>query len=95
MMTKEDVSRLFETLLIVPSMNDSVKVDLKITRTGALLLSTIFERAVNVKETDDKNFNLLESVSSETIEELRGFVNGCLKKAGMEEFMEKLKFIPK
>lgn len=90
-MTKDDVAVLFETILSVPGMNESVKVDLKMTRTGALLLSTILDRGLNVKNPDDKSFNLLESVSADQVAELKSFAEECLKKAGMTEFSEKLK----
>jgi len=93
MMTKDDVAVLFETILSVPGMNESVKIDLKMTRTGALLLSTVLERGLNVKNADEKSFNLLQSVSAENLAELKSFAEECLKKAGMTDFSEKLKLM--
>lgn len=92
MITKEEVARLFETVLAVPSMNESVKIDLKITRTNALLLSNILERGLS-KDNDDQSFNLLEIVSKENLLELRSFADECLKKANMTEFRDKLKLM--
>lgn len=93
MMTKDDLAVLFETILSVPGMNESVKIDLKMTRTNALLLSTVLDRGLNVKNPDDKSFNLLESVSEENLQELKSFADECLKKAGMTDFSEKLKLM--
>lgn len=89
MLTTTDVARIYDTVLSIPGMNDHVKIDLKISRKNVLLLNSVIERGLMVKE-DEKTPNLLNTVSKETIQELRDFAEECLQKAGLVELNEKL-----
>jgi hypothetical protein len=43
-------------------MNETVKIDLKISRRNVLLLNSVIERGLTVKDSDDKSSNLLDIV---------------------------------
>lgn len=85
-MKEMELSALYETLLMVPGMNDNVKVDLRIPRKTVLLLVDILQSAIHNKG----NSNWLFSQNQESISELTEIINHCLEKAGLEELNTKL-----
>ncbi|MCK9412635.1 MAG: hypothetical protein M0Q53_10060 [Prolixibacteraceae bacterium] len=92
MMTTNDVARVYDTILSIPGMNETVKIDLKISRKNILLLNSVIERGLTAKD-DDKSSNLLNSVPEESLQELKAFASGCLQKAGLVELSEKLNML--
>ncbi len=91
MLAKNDVVRIYETVLSIPGMNEEVKVPLKISRKNLLLLSKVIERGLNGREADDKSVGVLDIVSRETLQELSEIAGQLLNKAGLTEMNEKLK----
>lgn len=89
MLTTNDVAKVYDTIMSIPGMNETVKIDLRISRKNVLLLNHVIERGLTVKE-DDKTSNLLGSVPEETLTELKALGNDCLQKAGLTELSEKL-----
>jgi hypothetical protein len=89
MLTTNDVAKVYDTILSIPGMNETVKIDMKISRKNVLLLNSVIKRGLNTKD-DDKPTNLLGSVPPETLQELRFFAEDCLTKAGLTELSEKL-----
>jgi hypothetical protein len=89
-MTTNDVARVYDTILSIPGMNETVKIDLKLTRRNVLLLHSVIERGLNGKDTDDKTSNLVDIAPKETLQELYAIGEECLKKAGLIELNEKL-----
>jgi hypothetical protein len=92
MMTTNDVAKVYDTILSIPGMNETVKIDLKISRKNVLLLNSVIERGLTVKD-DDKSSSLLNSVSEESLKELKAFASDCLQKAGLIELSEKLNML--
>ena len=90
MLTTNDVAKVYDTILSIPGMNETVKIDLKISRKNVLLLNSVIERGLTVKDSDDKSSNLLDIVPKETLQELSSLSDDCLKKAGLTELSEKL-----
>jgi hypothetical protein len=90
MLSKQDLSRLYDTVLSTPGMQDVVKVDLRIQRKNVLLLSKIIERGLKSKETIEKEDELLVLNKKEALEELQKLVDEILIKAGLKEMIEKL-----
>jgi hypothetical protein len=90
MLTTHDVAKVYDTVLSIPGMNETVKIDLKISRRNVLLLNSVIERGLTVKDADDKSSNLLDIVPKETLLELSNLSDDCLKKAGLSELSEKL-----
>lgn len=89
-MTTNDVAKVFDTILSIPGMNETVKIDFKISRKNVLLLNSIIERGLSVKD-EGNTSGLLETVPKETLQELRLFSEDWLQKAGLNELSEKLK----
>ena len=72
--------------------NETMKIDLKISRKNVLLLNSVIERGLTVKD-DDKSSNLLNSVPEESLQELRALASDCIQKAGLTELSEKLNML--
>lgn len=90
MLTTSDVAKVYDTILSIPGMNETVKIDLKISRKNVLLLHSVIKRGLSAKE-DDKSSGLLESIPRETLQELQEIADDYLTKAGLTELSEKLK----
>ena len=89
MMTTNDVAQVFDTILSIPGMNETVKIDLKISRKNVLLLSHVIERGLSAKG-DEKEMNVFANAPSETLSELKDIAIECLQKAGLVELSDKL-----
>lgn len=87
-MNANDVARVLETVLTIPGMTETVKIDLKISRRNILILSSVIARGLNPKE---EAAGLLDNIPEEVIEELNNFSNECLSKAGLSDLNQKLK----
>ena len=92
-MGKDVLGTVYETLLCSPGMNESVKIDQKISRKTVLLLSGVIERSL--KEGATVIEDLMGMVPADDIEALRNFSDECLQKAGLKELQEKLKNLQK
>lgn len=91
MIAKNDVAKVYETILSIPGMNDEVKVSLKISRKHLLLLNKLIERGLNGKDSEDKAISVLDTVPKETLDDLGEIASQLLHKAGLTEMNEKLK----
>jgi hypothetical protein len=92
MLTTNDVAKVYDTILSIPGMNETVKIDLKMSRKNVLLLNSVIERGLTAKD-DDKSSNLLNNVPEESLKELRAMASDCLMKAGLIELSEKLNML--
>jgi hypothetical protein len=92
MLTTNDVAKVYDTILSIPGMNETVKIDLKMSRKNVLLLNSVIERGLTAKD-DDKASNLLNNVPEESLKELRAIASDCLQKAGLIELSEKLNML--
>lgn len=89
MLTTNDVAKVFDTILSIPGMNETVKIDFKISRKNVLLLNSVIKRGLSSKD-DEKSLNLLGNIPEETLKELNALADDCLTKAGLTELSEKL-----
>jgi len=87
MITKDEVSKVYDTVLSIPGMSEVVKIDLKISRKNVLLLSHVIGKGLDLKEEDS---GLLASISEEGLSELKNLSDECLQKAGLVELNQKL-----
>jgi len=87
MITKNDVAKIFDTILSSPGMGETVKIDLKISRKNVLLLSHVIKEGI-LLEKDSLSF--LAGSSEESISELENLSQEFLQKAGLVELNEKL-----
>jgi hypothetical protein len=88
-MTTNDVAKVYDTILSMPGMGETVKIDLRVSRRNVLLLSSVIERGLSV-QADEKSPSLLGNLPDETLQELRALGSDCLQKAGLTELSEKL-----
>lgn len=93
MLPKNDVAKIYDTILSIPGMNDDVKVSLKISRKNLLLLNKLIERGLNGKDSEDKSVSVLDTVPKETLQELGEIASQLLNKAGLMEMNEKLRLL--
>lgn len=89
MLTTSDVAKVYDTILSIPGMNETVKMDIRISRKNVLLLHSVIKRGLTAKD-DDKSVNLLANIPTETVQELNALADDCLTKAGLTELSEKL-----
>ena len=83
------LSKVYETLLCSPGMNEAVKIDVKINRKTVLLLNSVLENGLSKDGVQASE--LLELVPQDDLNELKSFGEECLKKAGLTELSEKMK----
>lgn len=89
MLTTTNVAKVYDTILSIRGMNDTVKIDMRISRKNVLLLNSVIKRGLSSKD-DEKSANLLTNIPAETLQELNAFADDCLTKAGLTELSEKL-----
>lgn len=88
-MTTNELAKVYDTILSIPGMNESVRIDMKISRKNILLLNNIIKRGLSTKD-EDKATNLLAGIPEETIQELNNIADDYLAKSGLNELSEKL-----
>jgi hypothetical protein len=79
MLSPKDVAIIYETLLSSPGMNDSMKIDLRMSRKNVLLLVRVIEIGLAQKE---------EGVVGH--EEIKDVVMQLLTKTGLTETYDKI-----
>lgn len=87
MITTNDVAKVFDTVLSIPGMNETVKIDLKISRKNVLLLNHVIMRGLSL---ENDTSGLMGSISLEGLTELKSVSEECLQKAGLVELNQKL-----
>ena len=90
MLQKNDMARIYETVLSIPGMNEKIKIGLQVTRKNLLLLNKVIERGMNTKDTDDKQGGILDIIPQESLQELKEIAAELLNKAGLSETNQKL-----
>ena len=56
MLTTTDVAKVYDTILSIPGMNETVKIDMRIFRKIVLLLNGVIKRGLSAND-DDKSLN--------------------------------------
>lgn len=89
MLSKTDLAKVYETLLSIPGMNETVKIDLKLPRKHVLLLSKVIERGL-AQNGEDMEPSILHLTTPEVRDDLLNIVGELLGKGGLSELNEKL-----
>jgi hypothetical protein len=86
----KEKSKIFETVLSSPGMNQKCKINLVMSRQNVLLLSRLIEAALltDQQEIDDEIINALPK---ESLEEFKTVHEEILRKSNLTEFYEKLR----
>lgn len=87
MITKNEVAKVFDTIMSIPGMSEPVKIDLKISRKNVLLLSHFIEQGLLLEKDAS---SVMGSVSQEGLTDLKNVSQECLQKAGLVELNQKL-----
>ncbi|MEB2776342.1 hypothetical protein SYJ56_13550 [Algoriphagus sp. D3-2-R+10] len=87
-MAISSLETIYDTLLAVPGMHDTVKIDLKIPRKTVLLLTEVITRGMEQKSESGK---AAIQISKESEEELNTIISESLEKAGLTILSSKLK----
>jgi len=89
-MTKEDLKKVYDTLLSMPGMNEQIKIDFKIDRKTVLLLSRVIEKGLAENQAGEENYGLIDAINKESLVALKALATEALEKAGMTEVSGKL-----
>jgi hypothetical protein len=86
----KEKSKIFETVLSSPGMNEKCKIVLMLSRQNILLLSRLIEAGLL---TDEQAFDdeIIAALPKESLEEFKAIHEEILKKSNLTEFYEKLK----
>jgi len=87
-MSTNNMAQLYDTLLSIPGMNDTVKLDLKISRQQVLLLTQVI--ALGLKQQTVEPGGMLSVASKESLVVLNQIIEDCLEKAGLTQLSAKL-----
>ncbi|MEB2786832.1 hypothetical protein [Algoriphagus persicinus] len=87
-MAISSLETIYDTLLAVPGMHDTVKIDLKIPRKTVLLLTEVIKRGIEQKSESGK---AAIQITKDSEEELNTIISDSLEKAGLTALSSKLK----
>lgn len=88
-MVSNEMTRVFDALLSVPGMKDSVKVDMRIPRKTVFFLAQVIHLGLNTSG-NEKEQGVLAALSPEDIQVMKEFAKNALEKAGLTELNQKL-----
>lgn len=86
----KEKSKIFETVLSSPGMNQKCKINLVMSRQNVLLLTRLIEAGLLTDQQDIED-EIINTLPKESFEEFRTVHEEILKKSSLTEFYEKLK----
>ena len=86
----KEKSKIFETVLSSPGMNQKCKINLVMSRQNVLLLSRLIEAGL-LTDQQDIDDEIINALPKESLEEFKTVHEEILKKSNLTEFYEKLK----
>ena len=86
-MKSGEMKSVYELLLSVPGMGETVKLDLKLPRKNVLFICQLLGGSIEKGDSP-----LAEILGKETLDELRGIITDCLDKAGLTELERRMDF---
>lgn len=84
----KDLGVVYDALLSVPTMEDNIKIDLRVSRKQVLLLSRVIEQGL--KDAGGSMKELLAVLPQDAVEGIKLISDECLQKAGLTELKAKL-----
>ena len=90
--TSKEKSKIFETVLSSPGMNEKCKINLIISRQNILLLGRLIEAGL-LSEKNNLDDEIISALPKESKEEFKGIHEEILKKGDLTDFYEKLKLL--
>lgn len=86
---EKERAKVYEVLLCSPGMIESVKVNFQMSRKEIFLLSRVIEAGLSSSTAD----GMTSLIGEESRQAYRAVVEDILKKAGLSDFVEKLKHL--
>ena len=91
-MGSKEKSRVFETVLTSPGMNEKCKIGLTISRQNILVLSRLIEAGL-ISDTNAFKDEVISALSKESLDEFKVIHEDILKKADLTDFYQRLKLL--
>lgn len=88
----KEKSKIFETVLSSPGMNEKCKIVLTVSRQNILVLSRLIEAGLLVDNPAFKD-EIIEALSKESLDEFKGIYEEILKKGDLTDFYQRLKLL--
>ncbi len=85
------ISKIFDTVLSIPGMNEDIKFNIKLPRKTVFFLSKIIERGL-AKSPEKEVPAILDQLPEGVAEEISNVGSELLSKAGLKEMNEKLRY---
>ena len=86
----KEKSKIFETVLSSPGMNQKCKINLVMSRQNVLLLSRLIEAGL-LTDQQDIDDEIINALPKDSLEEFKTVHEEILRKSSLTEFYEKLK----
>ena len=83
-------TKIFETILSSPGMQETCKIVLNPTRQTILVLARLIENGVEKKDEKERD-EMLSFLPGESLSELKNISEELLKKGGLVEFYDDMK----
>jgi len=88
----KEKSKIFETVLSSPGMNQKCKINLVMSRQNVLLLGRLIEAGLLTKESSFED-EILQVLPKESTDEFKQIHEEILRKSELTEFYERLKLL--
>jgi hypothetical protein len=88
----KEKSKIFETVLSSPGMNEKCKINLLISRQNILLLGRLIEAGL-LSEKNNLDDEIISALPKESKEEFKAIQEEILNKGNLTGFYEKLKLL--
>ena len=88
----KEKSKIYQTVLSSPGMNEKCKVNLIMSRQNILLLSRLIESGL-LAEKNLFEDELIASLPEDSVEDFKSIHGEILRKAGLTEFYDRLKLL--
>ena len=89
---EKERSKIFETILSSPGMNEKCKITLMVSRQNIILIGRLIEAGFS-KEKNQFDEEIIAALPAESLDELKLIHEDVLKKGELTEFYEKLKLL--
>lgn len=88
----KEKSKIFQTVLSSPGMNEKCKINLSVSRKNILLLGRLIEAGL-LSEKNQFEDEIITSLKSDSKEEFKAIHQEILQKAELAEFYDRLKLL--
>jgi len=88
----KEKSKIFQTVLSSPGMNEKCKINLSVSRKNILLLGRLIEEGL-LSEKNQFEDEIIASLKNDSTEEFKAIHEELLRKGELTEFYDRLKLL--